>query len=357
MSGNFGSDNVSGAHPAILEALVAANAGTAASYGADAVSARLEARLAQVFEHEVTVFPVVSGTAANSLALAQLCPPWGAILCETGAHVAVDECGAPTVFSGGGTLWTIDGLAGRLRPEDLRARLAGSRAGDQHQVQPAALTLTQATECGTVYTPADVAALAEVARGHGLGVHMDGARFANALVHLGCAPAEVTWRAGVDVLSLGATKNGALMAEAVVFFDRAKAENFLYRRKRMGHLVSKMRFLSAQLDAWLCDDLWLRLARQANACASRLAQGLGARSLAPEWPVEANEVFVRLPVALAEAVEGAGFHFYPWGDPPTDGGPGLYRLVTAWNSTEAGVDAFLAALDRLRPAWAGLSEA
>jgi threonine aldolase len=347
MSGDFGSDNVTGAHPAILEALVAANQGAAASYGADALTRRLATRLADIFEREVAVFPVISGTAANSLALAQLCPPWGAILCETGAHVAVDECGAPTLFTGGATLSLIEGVAGRLQPADVAARIAQTRIGDQHQVQPAALTLTQATECGTVYRPADIAALAEVAHGHGLAVHMDGARFANALAHLGCTPAEATWKAGVDVLSLGATKNGALMAEAVIFFDPARANDFLYRRKRTGHLVSKMRFLSAQLDAWLADGLWLRLAAHANAAARRLADGLARRGHATEWPVEANEVFVRLPPPIAAGLEAAGFHFYPWGDPPGDGAPGLYRLVTAWNTADADVDAFLARLETL----------
>jgi threonine aldolase len=347
MSGDFGSDNVTGAHPAILEALVAANHGTAASYGADEVTRRVAARLAEIFEREVAVFPVISGTAANSLALAQLCPPWGAVLCEAGAHVAVDECGAPTFFTGGATLSLIDGIAGRLQPADVAARIAQTRIGDQHQVQPAALTLTQATECGTVYQPAEVAALAELAHGHGLAMHMDGARFANALAHLGCAPAEITWKAGIDVLSLGATKNGALMAEAVIFFDPGRSADFLYRRKRAGHLVSKMRFVSAQLDAWLTDGLWLRLAAHANAAARRLSDGLAARGYATEWPVEANEVFVRLPTAVAEGLEVAGFHFYPWGDPPAAGAPGLYRLVTAWNTPEADVDAFVARLEAL----------
>ena len=347
--GDFASDNVTGAHPAILEAILAANAGNAASYGADEVTRRLEARLGEVFERAVAVFPVISGTAANSLAIAHFCPPWGSVICERDAHVAVDECGAPTFFSGA-ALSLVDGVAGRLRPEAVAARLAETRPGDQHQMQPAVLSLTQATECGTVYDPAAVAALAETARGRGLAVHMDGARFANALAHLGCAPAEITWRAGVDVLSLGATKNGALMAEAVVFFDPGRARDFAFRRKRAGHLVSKMRFLSAQFEAWLADDLWLRLAAHANAEAGRLAHGLARLGRPPEWPVEANEVFVRLAPREAEGLAKAGFRFYPWGDPPPAGGFGLHRLVTAWNTDPAAVDALLATLARLAAA-------
>ena len=346
MNGDFASDNVTGAHPAILEAILAANGGSAASYGADEVTRRLQTRLAAVFEREVAVFPVISGTAANSLAIAQFCPPWGSVICERAAHVAVDECGAPTFFSGA-ALSLVDGVAGRLMPGAVAARLAETRPGDQHQMQPAVLSLTQATECGTVYAPADIAALAETARGRGLAVHMDGARFANAVAHLGCAPADVTWRAGVDVLSLGATKNGALMAEAVVFFSPERARDFAFRRKRAGHLVSKMRFLSAQLEAWLRDDLWLRLAAHANAEATRLANGLAGLGRPPEWPVEANEVFVRLAPGEAEGLAEAGFHFHPWGDPPATGAFGLHRLVTAWNTDPAAVDALLDALARL----------
>jgi len=229
----------------------------------------------------------------------------------------------------------LPGANGKLTPDTVARAVARAGVGVVHRVQPAALSLTQATEAGTVYTPAEVEALVEVAHGNGMAVHMDGARFANAVARLGCAPADVTWRAGVDVLALGGTKGGCLAAEAVVFFNPAMAEDFGYARKRGGHLVSKTRFLSAQLDAWLADDLWLRLARHANAMADRLAAGMaGIPGVALAYPVEANELFVRLPEPVIVALEAAGFAFYRWDD-------GLVRLVTAFDTPAAAVDAFL----------------
>ncbi len=342
---NFMSDNVAGASPEILAALRDANRGAALPYGNDAITARLRDRLSDVFERAVAVFPVATGTAANALALAAMAPPWGAIYCHAAAHVATDECGAPELYTGGAKLVPLDGPDGKLTPAALDAALAASGAGEVHHVQPAALSLTQATEAGTVYRPAEIAALAEVARGHGLRVHMDGARFANALASLGRTPAEITWRAGVDALSLGATKNGALAAEAVVLFDPALAETMGFRRKRGGHLFSKMRFLSAQLDAYLRDDLWLRNARHANAMAARLAAGLGALDgVSLLHPVEANEIFARLPLAMADGIEAAGFGFYRWG---ADAAGTTVRLVTAFDTREADVDAMVAAAERL----------
>ncbi len=339
---NFASDNVGGAHPAILAALAeAAASGPAAAYGADPYSAALAARLGALFEHAVAVFPVATGTAANALALAALTPPWGGVLCHAHAHIQDDECGAVEALSGA-RLLPVPGADGKLTPALLAARLATMRRGDQHQVQPAAISLSQATECGTLYRPAEVAALGAFARDQGLRLHMDGARFANAVARLGCAPAALTWQAGVDVLSLGATKNGALAAEAVLFFDRDLARDFSYRRKRAGHLLSKMRFLSAQLLAYLDHDLWLVNAQRANGLADRLAAGLAAvPGLALAHPVEANEVFVEMPAALAERLLGAGAQFYPWGPTAADG-RGCYRLVTGFDTPETAVRQFIA---------------
>jgi threonine aldolase len=321
-----------------MAALARANEGVAASYGADPVSQGLAAKFSRLFEREVAVFPVATGTAANSLAIAAIAPPWGAVYAHRESHIEQDVCGAPEFFSGGAKLALLDGEHARIDAADLDRRLAGAGAGVQHHSQPAGVSITQATERGAVYRPAEVAAIGTVARRHGLALHMDGARFGNALAHLGCTPAEITWKAGVDVLSFGATKNGALAAEAVVFFDKARAENFLYRRKRTGHLFSKMRFLSAQLDAYLDGDLWLHNARHSNAMAQRLSQGLarlpGARL---DAPVEANEIFIHLTEPTIQALEGAGLRFHRW-----EPGGQLVRLVTAWSTTAEEVDRVLA---------------
>lgn len=338
---NFMSDNVTGAAPEVMAALAAANEGTAPSYGADALTARVEARLAALFGTEVAVFPVATGTAANSLALACLVRPWGGVYTHADGHINVDECGAPEMFTGGAKLVPLPGEHGKLAPETLRGAMDKAHWGFVHCVQPMALSLSQATESGTVYTPAEVRALADIAKGKGLKVHMDGARFANAVAGLGCHPGDVTWRAGVDVLSFGATKNGALAAEAVVFFDKGLAEEFGYRRKRAGHLFSKTRFLSAQLDAYLADGLWLRLAAHANRMAARLGEGLSALPGATlRDPVQANEVFANLPEPVIQGLEQAGFGFYRW-----DGQ--VVRLVTAWNTKAEDVDALLATARRL----------
>lgn len=329
---DFRSDNVAGAAPEVMTALASASIGSASPYGEDALTKRVTERLSAIFETPVAVFPVATGTAANALALSALVPPFGAVYCHDDAHIMIDECGAPEFFTGGAKLITLAGANGKLTPDSVSRAVARAGVGVVHRVQPAALSLTQATEAGTVYTPAEVAALVEVAHSNGMAVHMDGARFANAVARLGCAPADVTWRAGVDVLALGGTKGGCLAAEAVVFFNPAMAEDFGYARKRAGHLVSKTRFLSAQLDAWLADDLWLRLAHHANAMAARLAAGLPEGALA--YPVEANEIFARLPETAIQALEAAGFLFYRW-----DGG--LVRLVTAFDTPAAAVDAFL----------------
>ena len=344
---NFASDNTAGMAPPILAALGRANAGFAAGYGGDPLTAAVEQRLADLFEHEVAVFLVPTGTAANALALAHLSPPWGAVLCHAEAHIATDECGAPEFFGAGLKLIGLPGEAGRLAPATVAAALAKGR-GPPHAVSPSVLSLTQSTECGTVYRVDEIGALAAVAHAHGLGVHMDGARFANALASLRCSPADATWRAGIDVLSFGATKAGALAAEAVVFFDPARAAGMPSRRKRAGQLLSKHRFQAAQFEAYLADDLWLALARHANAAATRLGAGLAAAGLPPVWPVEANEVFVALPPAADARLRRAGATYHHWdtdslpaGATPAAGAQ-LVRLVTSFASTDAQVDEFIA---------------
>lgn len=339
---NFGSDNVGPADPRVLEALLAANKGVTGSYGADPWTAQVEKRVSELFETDTVVFPVATGTAANALALSALVPPFGSVYCDEVAHIMNDEGGAPEFYTGGAKLLTLPSPDGRVDPRALAGAIARRRVTGVHQSPAAAISLTQATEWGTSYTPAQLVALAEVARGNGLRVHMDGARFANAVVHLGCSAATLTWKAGVDVLSLGATKNGALAAEAVVFFDPDLARDFARRRKRAGHLFSKQRFLSAQLLAYLEDGLWLRNGAHANAAATRLAAGLVAlpgASLAQK--VEANEVFVHLPERLIAGLEAADYVFYRWA--VREGEPGgIVRLVCAFDTTAEDVDALVA---------------
>ncbi len=340
---NFCSDNVTGASPEILAALLEANEGAAMPYGNDEMSQRLTTRFAEIFETEVIVFPVATGSAANALALSVLTPPYGAIYCHADSHIQVDECGAPEFYTGGAKLVTLAGDSGKIPFKDFERALSQGGAGVVHHVQPAAVSLTQATEAGTVYRVEEVEAIAQLAHGQRLGVHMDGARFANAVVSLGCSPAEITWKAGVDILSFGATKNGAMAAEAVIFFKPELAASFGYRRKRGGHLFSKMRFLSAQLDAYLKQDLWLKNAAHANRMAQRLAAGLKEIPGAVfSHPVEANELFVTLPEDLIQGLLADGFLFYRWPGDDTS----LIRLVTAFNTAEASVDAFVKAAQR-----------
>jgi threonine aldolase len=334
---NFRSDNVSGIAPEILTAIAAANNGDAPSYGADLITDRVARRFTEIFEREVAVFPLATGTAANALALAAVTPPWGAVYCHEESHVQTDECGAPEFYAGGAKLIALPGADAKLSPAAVEARMIEQDV--VHHAQPAAISISQATEAGTLYTPAEVTALGALARRRGLALHMDGARFANAVAALACTPAEITWRAGVDVLSFGATKNGALAAEAVIFFDPAKAADFAYRRKRGGHLFSKMRFLSAQLDAYLADDLWLRNGRHANRVAARLADGLaqiaGARL---RHPTQANEVFVELTEKAIRALAQAGFGFYRWGGESSL----CLRLVAAFDSRLEDAEALIA---------------
>lgn len=340
---NFYSDNTTGIAPEIMAALLDANHGQAMPYGEDDITAGLANLYGALFETEVAVFPVGTGTAANALALSLMTPPYGAIYCHREAHIEVDECGAPELFSGGAKLVVLDGDDGKIPSGTLEAALEKAGGGDVHHVPPAALSLTQLTECGTVYTPREVMALSEVAHGQGLHVHMDGARFANAVASLGCSPAEASWRSGVDILTFGATKNGALAAEAVIIFKPELAREAAYRHKRVGQLFSKMRFISVQLEAYIADGLWLENARRANAQAARLAEGIeatpGVRLL---HPVQGNELFATMSEPVLSGLLADGFTFNRW----YEGGVVTARLVTAFNTAPEDIDAFIASLGR-----------
>lgn len=345
---NFASDNTAGVAPAILEAIAGASSGFALGYGNDDTTRGVERRMAEFFDHEVAVFLVPTGTAANTLALAHVTPPWGAVLCHEEAHILTDECGAPEFFGGGIRLTGLAGVGGKVAPETLARSLDTGVWGGPHHVVPAALSLSQATEAGTIYRPAELQALADIAHARGMRVHVDGARLGNALARMNVTPAEATWRSGVDVLSFGATKAGALAAEAVVFFDPALAAGMAERRKRGGQLVSKHRFVAAQFEAYLANGCWRDLCGHANSMADRLADGLAAAGLPPVWPVEANEVFAILPEEADRRLSAAGAAYYRRTStslpPDREVGPGevLARLVTSFATTEAEVERFVA---------------
>lgn len=335
---HFASDNIAGVHPKIMEALVAANGGVAKSYGEDDLTQAFEARLKDVFETDLAVFPIATGSAANCLSLSAISPPWGAIYCHEHAHIFDDECCGPEFYTGGAKLYTVEAEHGRLTAAGLRQGLERFVVGFDHNPQPAGVSLTQCTEYGATYSLDRIAELSELAHGHNCKVHMDGARFANALAHVDCTPAEMTWKSGVDVLSFGATKNGAMAAEAVVFFDTDLAKDFIFRRKRAGHLFSKMRYLSAQLLAYVTDDLWLENARHANRAAQRLHDGLvQINSVSFPHPVEANELFVCLPDGAAEKLRAEGASFYDMDAV----GRNAVRLVCSFATTDAEVDRFI----------------
>lgn len=339
----FTSDNASGAAPEVMAAVTAANAGYARSYGADAFMDRARDQIREIFEApEAAVYLVATGTVANALALSLLTPPWGAVFCHQHAHIAEDECGAPEFYMHGAKLALVHGAHGRMDPAALEAAIVKAKGGGVHGVQAAAVSITNVTEAGTVHSVAEVAALAGVARAHGLPVHLDGARFANALVATGATAAEMTWKAGVDVVSFGGTKNGCMGVEAVVIFDPAKAWEFELRRKRGGHLFSKHRFLSAQMVGYLEDGLWLRLAAHANAMGARLVRGLAQMpDVSLVHPAEANILFPEWGVGTHARLEAAGAAYYPF---PAPMGRERARLVASWSTTEADVDQFLAAL-------------
>jgi threonine aldolase len=331
----FFSDNAAPVCPEVMAALVTANQVDTA-YDGDATSKRLDGAFSDLFETEVAALWISSGTAANALALAAMVQPHQAIICHADAHIQGDECGAPEFYTGGAKLLLLEGPGAKIDCDGLRT-LLGSVRKDVHQTQPAAISITNATEYGRVYSCDDVAALGDFAREHGLGFHMDGARFANAVATLGCSPADLTWRAGIDALSFGFVKNGGMSAEALIFFKPELAIATRYRRKRAGHLLSKGRFNAAQLLAMIEDDLWLKNARAANRAASRIAAAAPDRLIEP---VEANELFLRLSAAEAAALRSQGFDFYDWGI-------GGARLVTSWNQPENEVKAMASALSAL----------
>lgn len=332
----FFSDNAAAACPEVLEALSAANRLDTA-YDGDQWSERLDGAFSDLFGKPVRALWVTTGTAANCLGLATLCPPHGAILCHEVAHIEVDEAGAPGFFTHGAKLTLLPGYGAKLTPETVEEASARIR-DDVHQVQPAALSITNATEYGLCYRPDEVAALSEVARRRGLGLHMDGARFANAVAFTGADPADVTWRAGVDVMSFGFVKNGGMNAEALIFFEPVRAEQVPRLRKRAGHLLSKGRYLAAQILAMLDNDLWLINARAANAAAAALAEAAGPERLV--YPVEANELFVRMTADEAAALRAQGYDFYDWG-------PGEVRFVTSWDQDLGAVGQLAAAIRAL----------
>ena len=343
----FASDNWAGAAPQIIEAIARANDGPAPSYGGDDLSERVAARFSEIFERECAVFFVATGGAANGLALSVLTPPYGMIACHEQSHIQMDECGGPEFFTGGAKLLPVSGFGGKLTPQGVTAALAGFPERPPHGAPASVLSLTQGTECGTLYSVDELSALCAVAHDAGLAVHVDGARFANAVAALGAAsgasPADLTWKAGVDVLCFGGTKNGCIAAEAVVFFDPEKAADFEFRRKRAGHLWSKMRFIAAQFDAYLADGLWLDLAARANAMAARLSAGLAAiDGVEVSYPTEINEVFAVFPDGVADRLRETGASFYPWVTPGDPAGGRMQRLIASFRTTEAEVDEFLA---------------
>ena len=334
----FSSDNVTGACPEVMDAIIAANDGIVESYGNDKWSLNLQKKLSEIFETDVVVFPVVSGTAANALALSVLSPVFGKIFCNELSHINTDECGAPEFFSGGAKLVTMTSDDGKINAKDLGQNIRGT--GNVHLSQPAAVSITQACETGTVYQLEEIKSIAETAHEHGLKVHMDGARFANAIVSLDVSPAEMTWKSGIDVLSFGGTKNGCLTAEAVVFFKPELVGNFPYLHKRSGQLLSKMRFVSAQLEAYISNDVWLRNACNANAMAKLLSEGLAKfPDIKLAYTTQSNEVFVHLPSSIIDLLNAEGYNV---SEDELDGKS--VRFVTAWNTVSDDIDKLISTI-------------
>jgi threonine aldolase len=331
----FFSDNAAPAHPKVLSAITAANRLDTA-YDGDEWSRRLDGAFSELFEREVRALWVTTGTAANCLALAALCPPYRAVLCHRDAHIEVDEAGAPGFFTGGAKLILLEGEGAKIAPAVIEEACESIRR-DVHQVQAAAISITNATEYGLVYKSSEVAEIGELARRRGLALHMDGARLANALAYSGEKLPDVTWRAGVDALSFGFVKNGGLNAECLILFRTELADELAVRRKRAGHLLSKGRFLAAQLLAMIEDGLWLENAKSANSAARTLATAAPERLV---YPVEANELFLKVTAQEAAALRGQGFDFYDWG-------PGQIRLVTSWDQRGEELERLAAAIRTL----------
>ena len=338
----FASDNITGACPEVLEAVLKANNGDSTPYGNDQISAELQKKFSELFEKDVIVFPTASGTAANALALATMTPSFGNIYCHKLSHINTDECGAPEFYTGGGKLVTLNGINGKINADELDQAINGKDI--VHHTQPASVSITQVCETGEVYQLDEIKKISEITHKHNLNMHMDGARFANALVSLDVSPAEMTWKSGIDVLSFGATKNGCLAAEAIIFFNKDLVGNIAFLMKRAGHLLSKMRFVSAQLDAYISNDVWLRNARHANKMGKKLSEGLNRHTdIKLAYLTEANEVFVKFPRRMIEQLNSEG---YIMSEDELDSQ--AVRLVTAWNTEISDVVSFLESINRSR---------
>ena len=336
----FASDNVAGACPEVLDALMKANEGDSAPYGNDDYSKVLQEKFSEIFEKEVIVYPTASGTAANALALSTMTPVFGNIYCHKLAHINTDECGAPEFYTGGAKLIPLTGINGKITPEELEKNISGT--GIVHHTQPSSVSITQVCETGEVYELDEIKKIADVAHKHKLNMHMDGARFANALVTLNCTPAEMTWKSGINVLSFGATKNGCIAAEAIIFFKPELVGNISFLMKRAGHLLSKMRFVSAQLDAYISNDVWLKNAKQANEMGKKLSDGLVKHnSIKLAYPTQANEVFAKFPREMIEHLNSLG---YKMNEDELDGQ--AVRLVAAWNTQNSDVESFLESINQ-----------
>ena len=334
----FASDNVAGACPEVLDAIIKANDGDSTPYGNDQISTELQDKFSEIFEKEVIVFPTASGTAANALALATMTPSFGNVYCHKLSHINTDECGAPEFYTGGGKLVTLNGVKGKITAEELDQVISGK--GIVHHTQPSSVSITQVCETGEVYQLDEIKKISEVTHKHNLSIHMDGARFANALVSLNATPAEMTWKSGIDVLSFGATKNGCIAAEAIIFFKKDLVGNVAFLMKRAGHLLSKMRFVSAQLDAYISNDVWLRNAKHANKMGKKLSDGLKDHSdINLAYPTEANEVFATFPRNKIDHLNSEGYQI---NEDEWDGK--AVRLVAAWNTQDTDVDHLLNSL-------------
>jgi len=334
----FASDNVAGACPEVLDAIIKANDGDSTPYGNDQISTELQDKFSEIFEKEVIVFPTASGTAANALALATMTPSFGNVYCHKLSHINTDECGAPEFYTGGGKLVTLNGVKGKITAEELDQAISGK--GIVHHTQPSSVSITQVCETGEVYQLDEIKKISEVTHKHNLSIHMDGARFANALVSLNATPAEMTWKSGIDVLSFGATKNGCIAAEAIIFFKKDLVGNVAFLMKRAGHLLSKMRFVSAQLDAYISNDVWLKNAKQANKMGKKLSDGLNDHSdINLAYPTEANEVFATFPRNKIDHLNSEGYQI---NEDEWDGK--AVRLVAAWNTQDTDVDHLLNSL-------------
>ena len=334
----FASDNVAGACPEVLDAIIKANEGDSTPYGNDQISTELQDKFSKIFEKEVIVFPTASGTAANALALSTMTPSFGNIYCHKLSHINTDECGAPEFYTGGGKLVPLQGIKGKITAEELDEAIGGK--GIVHHTQPSSVSITQVCESGEVYQLDEIKKISDITHKHNLNMHMDGARFANALVSLDVTPAEMTWKSGIDVLSFGATKNGCIAAEAIIFFNKDLVGNIAFLMKRAGHLLSKMRFVSAQLDAYISDDVWLRNARHANKMGKKLSKGLNNHSdINLAFPTEANEVFATFPRNKIDHLNSEGYKINEdeWNGKAV-------RLVTAWNTQDGDVEQLLETL-------------